>query len=310
MMHQPPIPIILDVDTGLDDALALTLAVRTPAVDLVAVTTVAGNINVYKATANTLAVLDYLGASDVPVHRGASRPLVEPPFDASDVHGVTGLGDARLTESAREVGADRGPAAIIRLAKARPGELTLVCVGPLTNLAIALNVEPDLKQWLKRVVIMGGAYRVPGNTRPWGEFNILLDPDAAEQVFEAGLPDLLAIGLDVSHQTALTRPQFEALSASDRPEAHLVAQIVRYTFVGRQRDLFYLHDPLALGTGIDPSLVETETGRIEVVTEGPERGRTRFHPGEGSTKVAFGVDAPRFVGMFGDALGIADLVGA
>lgn len=310
MTQQHPIPIILDVDTGLDDALALTLAVRTPAVDLVAVTTLAGNVNVYKATANTLAVLDYLGATDIPVHRGASRPLVEPPFDASDVHGVTGLGDARLAESAREVGADRGPAAIIRLAKARPGELTLVCVGPLTNLAIALNVEPDLKHWLKRVVIMGGAYRVPGNTRPWGEFNILLDPDAAAQVFAADLPDLLAIGLDVSHQTILTRQHFEALSATVRPEARLVAQIVRYTFIGRQKDQFYLHDPLALGTGIDESFVETESGRIEVVTAGPERGRTIFHPGEGRAKVAFGVDARRFIDMFGDALGIADLVGA
>jgi len=308
MTEQAPIPIILDVDTGLDDALALTLAVRTPMADLLAVATLAGNVNVWKATANTLAVLDLLGADEVPVHRGASRPLVEPPFDASDIHGVTGLGDARLKESRREIGPDRGPAAIIRLAKQRPGELTLVCVGPLTNLAIALNVEPDLTQLLKRVVIMGGAYRVPGNTRPWGEFNILLDPDAAQQVFRAGFPDLLAIGLDVSHQTILTREHFEQLSASDHPEAHFVSQIVRYTFVGRQRDQFYLHDPLALGVGIDETLVTFETGRVDVMTEGPERGRTQFVPGEGSTKVAFSVDAARFVEMFGNALGIAHLV--
>jgi inosine-uridine nucleoside N-ribohydrolase len=309
MTEQTPIPIILDVDTGLDDALALTLAVRTPQVDLQAVTTLAGNVNVWKATANTLAVLDHLGADDVPVHRGASRPLVEPPFDASDIHGVTGLGDARLAESTREIGVDRGPAAIIRLAKQRPGELTLVCTGPLTNLAIALNVEPDLKHLLKQVVIMGGAYRIPGNTRPWAEFNILLDPDAAQQVFQAGFPDLLAIGLDVSHQTVLSRRHFEQLAASDHPEAHFVSQIVRFTFVGRQRDVFYLHDPLALGVGIDASIVSTETGCVDVVTEGPERGRTLFVPGQGSTTVAFGVDAARFVDMFGDALGIADLVG-
>lgn len=307
-MTQHPVPIILDVDTGLDDALALILAVRSPLVDLVAVTTVAGNVNISKATANTLAMLDYLEATDIPVHRGASRPLVQPPFDASDVHGVSGLGNARLTESARDVGADRGPAAIIRLAKARPGELTLVCTGPLTNLAIALNVEPELKHWLKRVVIMGGAYRVPGNTRPWGEFNILLDPDAADQVFAADLPDLLAIGLDVSHQTVLNRRHFEAMAESDHPEASLVAKIVEYTFIDRQRDIFYLHDPLALGAGIDGSLVRAETGKVAVVTEGPERGRTLFHPGEGTTKVAFGVDAQRFLEMFGEALGVAHLV--
>jgi inosine-uridine nucleoside N-ribohydrolase len=308
MTDQMPIPVILDVDTGLDDALALTLAVRTPQVDLITVTTVAGNVNIWKSTANTLAVLDRLGADGIPVHQGASRPLVEPQFDASDIHGVTGLGDARLTESRRELGPDRGPAAMIRMAKQRPGELTLVCVGPLTNLAIALNVQPDLPQLLKRVVIMGGAYRVPGNTRPWGEFNILLDPDAAQQVFEAEWPDLLAVGLDVSHQTMLNRDHFAQLSASDLPEAQFVAEIVRYTFVGRQREMFYLHDPLALGIAIDESLVASERGRVDVVTEGPERGRTQFMPGAGSTKVAFEVDASRFVTMFGAALGIAHLV--
>lgn len=302
------VPIILDVDTGLDDALALTLAVRSPSVDLRLVSTLAGNVNVWKATANTLAVLDYLGATDIPVHRGASRPLVEPPFDASDIHGVTGLGDARLVESSRDIGPDRGPAAIIRQAKERPGELTLICTGPLTNLAIALNVEPDLPSYLKRVVVMGGAYRVPGNTRPWGEFNILLDPDAAQQVFEAEWPDLLAIGLDVSHQTILNRTHFDRLMASERPAARLVAQIVHFTFATRKREQFYLHDPLALGVGIDPTLVTTEAGRIEVVTAGPERGRTRFLPGEGATNVAFGVDARRFIDLFGEALGIADLV--
>jgi purine nucleosidase len=308
MTDQASIPIILDVDTGLDDALALILAVRSPAVDLRLVSTVAGNVNIWKSTANTLAVLDYLGATDVPVHRGASRPLVEPQFDASNVHGVTGLGNARLAESTRDTGADRGPAAIIRLAKERPGELTLVCTGPLTNLAIALNVEPNLPQWLKRVVVMGGAYRVPGNTRPWGEFNILLDPDAAQQVFEANWTDLLAIGLDVSRETHLTRQHHERFSVSTSPETRLVADLIHFTFFGRHRERFYLHDPLALGTVVDVSLVEFETGRVEVVTAGPERGRTRFFPGEGSIKVAFRVDDRRFVEMFGEALGIADLV--
>ncbi len=308
MTEQASIPIMLDVDTGLDDALALVLAVDSPAVDLRLVSTVAGNVNIWKATANTLALLDYLGATDIPVHQGASRPLVEPQFDASDVHGVTGLGDAKLEESKREIGADRGPAALIRLAKERPGELTLVCTGPLTNLAIALNVEPRLPRFLKRVVVMGGAYRVPGNTKPWAEFNILLDPDAAQQVFAADWPDLLAIGLDVSRLTHLNRQHYERLTTSGHREAKLVARLIQFTFLGRHREKFYLHDPLALGTGVDASLVEFETGRVEVVTAGPERGRTQFFPGEGSTKVAFRVDDRRFVEMFGEALGIADLV--
>lgn len=305
MSESARIPIVLDVDTGLDDALALILAVRDPEVDLVAVTTLAGNVNVWKATANTLAVLDELGASDVPVHRGASRPLVEPPFDASNIHGVTGLGEAALRQSARDVGPDRGPAAIIRLAKARPGEITLVCTGPLTNLAIALNVEPDLPNLLKRVVVMGGAFRVPGNTRPWAEFNMLLDPDAAKQVFEAEWPDLTAIGLDVTHQTIISRPQWERLQQGETVESALATAITRYTFETRGLDQFYLHDPLALGVAIDPTLVSSEAGAIEMVIQGPERGRTVFNAGTGTTQVAFDVASDRFLSRFSRALGVS-----
>jgi inosine-uridine nucleoside N-ribohydrolase len=303
MTAQERIPLILDVDTGLDDALALLLAVRDSAVELVAVTTLAGNVNLWKATANTLAVLDEIGARDVPVHRGASRPLVEPPFDASDIHGVTGLGDAVLTPSERAVGADRGPAAIIRIARARPGEITLVCTGPLTNLAIALNVEPDLPKLLKQVVVMGGAFRAPGNTKPWAEFNILLDPDAAKQVFDTEWPDLTVIGLDVTHQTTISRAQWDQLRADPGADATLVADITQFTFVTREREEFFLHDPLALGVAIDPTLVTNEVGQIEMVIDGPERGRTVFTAGGGATKVAFGVDAPRFLARFTGAIG-------
>src|SRR5829696_2741639 len=123
-------PIILDVDTGTDDALALAYAVASPGIELVAVTTVAGNVDVEKTTANTLSVLDWLGAEDIPVHRGASRPLVRPHRDASYFHDEGGLGGARLPASSRMVAADRGPAALIRLARRRPGELTLVTLGP------------------------------------------------------------------------------------------------------------------------------------------------------------------------------------
>ncbi len=302
------VPIILDVDTGLDDALALVLAVRSPAVELVAVTTVNGNVNIDRVTANTQAVLEYLEASDVPVHRGASRPLVAPVFDASDVHGVTGLGNALLPASTRELGSDKGPAAIIRLAKQRPGELTLVFTGPLTNLAIALNVEPNLGALLKRVVIMGGAYRAPGNTRPWAEFNILLDPDAAGQVFAADLPDVTAIGLDVSHRTIIDRAAFDRLAAEDQRDARLVADIIRYTFETRGRTEFYMHDPLALAVAIDQNLVSCESGQVTVDVEGEERGATRFSAGNGSTNVAFEVDADRFLQMYGEALGINHLV--
>ena len=298
------VPIILDVDTGLDDALALVMAVRSPAVDLLAVSTVAGNVNVYKATANTLAVLHRLGADDIPVHRGASRPLVEPIFDASHVHGVTGLGHAILPESPNDIGPDRGPAAIIRMARQRPGEITLVCTGPLTNLAIALSVEPDIVTLLKRVVIMGGAFRTGGNVRPWAEFNIALDPDAAQQVFEAPWPDITAIGLDVTNRTIITPELYERMKSSASADAQLVAEIVRFTFETRKVGQFSMHDPLALGVAIDPSFVTTELGKVELVIEAPERGRTIFAEGKGNVKVALDVDVDRFVGDYARIIGI------
>lgn len=304
------IPVILDVDTGVDDALALALALHDPRCELVAVTTLAGNVDVERTTANTLAVLDSLGATDIPVHRGASRPLAVPTWDATHYHGVDGLGGATLPPSARAVGADRGPAMMIRLANARPGELTLVCLGPLTNLAIALNVEPRLPSLLREVVFMGGAYRVSGNTTPHAEYNILGDPDAAEQVFSARFARLTAIGLDVTHQTSLSRDDWQA--AVDRqgqsPTLRLVAEVCRQTFTGHRRDAFYLHDPLTLAVALDPSLVETDAVDLAVTRSGEARGATRI-VGPGPTLVALRVDAPRFVEQFKVTLGLVERTG-
>ena len=298
------IPIILDVDTGIDDALALALAMRAPALDVLAVTTLSGNIDCNLATRNSLDVLDYLGAGSVPVHRGATRPLSQASVFAADIHGNNGLGGATLPLSPRGVGADRGPAAIIRHALARPGEITLVCTGPLTNLAIALNVMPEVGRLLKRLVVMGGAFCERGNVRPWAEFNIWADPEAAAQVFAADLPPTTVIGLDVTHQTTLSRARWEAIGELDRADARLVSSITRRTYVERGRDVFYLHDPLALGVAIDPTLVGCERGTITVDLEGDERARTRFVAGLGEIEVAFTVDAPRFLAMFEGALGL------
>lgn len=297
--------LVLDVDTGIDDALALAFAVRSAAAELVAVTTLAGNVGVERTTANTMAVLDWLGASDIPVHRGASRPLVRDHRDATYFHDADGLGGANLPASRRSIGSDRGPAAIVRLAAARPGELTLVCVGPLTNLAIALNVEPDLPSLLRRVVVMGGAFTVPGNVTPAAEFNVFADPEAASQVFAAPLPDLTAIGLDVTQQTTLSRAIWEA--ADRRPAgdaaAQLVGRVCRQSFLDRGLESIYLHDPLAVAVALDPTLVATEAVQVEVQLHGAEEGRTRTG-GSGPVRVAREVDPGRFLDRFGDALSL------
>jgi purine nucleosidase len=298
-------PIIIDVDTGIDDALALALAARTPGIDLLAVTTLSGNIDCDLATRNSLDVMHLLGAGSVPVHRGATRPLAQAPVFAADIHGNNGLGGATIPTSPHGVGPDRGPAAIIRHVLARPGAITLVCTGPLTNLAIALNVAPEIGRMLKRLVIMGGAFREPGNVRPWAEFNFWADPEAAAQVFAADLPPTTVIGLDVTHQTILSKAAWEEIGAIASPEADLVAKITRRTYVERGRDRFFLHDPLAFGVAIDATLVGCERGAVTIDLDGDERARSRFTPGAGDVEVAFTVDAPRFLRMFEGALGIA-----
>jgi inosine-uridine nucleoside N-ribohydrolase len=284
-------PIILDVDTGTDDALALAYAVASPEIDLVAVTTVAGNVDVGRATANSLAVLDWLGASDVPVFRGASRPLVRPHRDASHYHGESGLGSASLPRSNREVRPEKGPAAIIRMARERPGELTLVAVGPLTNLAIALNVEPRLPELLPSVVIMGGAFHVPGNVTPAAEFNIYVDPEAAGQVFAAPFSRLVAVGLDVTERVRLTRDDWKAANeqTSLPPAAALLTEVGRFAFSHLGHDEFALHDPLATAVAVAPELIRSETAAVVVDTEGDDEGRTRI-VGPGGVQVAVEVD--------------------
>jgi purine nucleosidase len=311
------IPVIMDVDTGTDDALALAYAVESQKLDLLAVTTVAGNVNIERATANSLAVLDWLGAEDVPVHRGASRPLTRPHVDAADIHHVGGLGGAEIPDSKRALGSDRGPAAIIRLANERPGEITLIAVGPLTNVAIALNVEPRLPELLKAVVIMGGAFNVPGNTRPdgsWGkpgeakpvaEFNIIVDPEAAQQVFSAPFKSLTAVGLDVTNQVALNRDDWDAVNAGSglKPPAALLREVGRHAFTSRAQDRFSLHDPLSAAVAADPDLVGLEEAAVMVDMAGPEVGRTRI-VGPGQVRVAVDVDKERALEEFRRTVGL------
>jgi inosine-uridine nucleoside N-ribohydrolase len=294
-----PTPLILDVDTGVDDALAIGLAVSRMDADLIAVSTLAGNIDVVNATENTRRVLGLIGASDVPVYQGASRPLSRPHRNAAHYHGRNGLGDAMLPEVAFPLGEYRGPAAIIRLARQRPGEIVLVATGPLTNVAIALNVFPEFPSLLKRFVVMGGSYRNPGNVTPHAEFNIWADPEAAQQVFATEFPDAIAVGLDVSHQTVLLQRAGEDANGQSHALAQLLSAVCRRSFVDRAQADFPLHDPLATAVALEPALVATERGVIDVVTSGERDGKTVFTASaSGSWHVALAVDSGRFVSEF------------
>jgi inosine-uridine nucleoside N-ribohydrolase len=302
-MAAPRTPLILDVDTGIDDAVAIALALADPRAEVVAVTTVAGNTGVEQVIRNTLKVLNYLGADHIPVHRGASKPLVRELRDGHYFHGRDGLGEPDLPDVERPLAPDRGPAAIIRLARERPGELTLVCQGPLTNLAIALNVAPELPGLLKSVVVMGGAYDVGGNVTPHAEFNVFVDPEAAVEVFSNRALDLTVIGLDVSHQVALPKAVWEGAATATTSSAQLVAKVCAWIWTGHRRTGMFLHDPLAVAVALDPTLVDCTRRSVTASCARENRGETRAVR-TGTVKVAETVEAERFLASFAQTLGL------
>lgn len=301
-----PKRIILDVDTGTDDAIALGLAVRLAAVDLLAVTTVAGNVGLPFTTANTLRVLHHMGATDIPVHAGFSRSLARQQPDASDVHGNTGLGSLVLPASPTTPRYPTAPQAIVDLVTAEPGAITLVCVGPLTNLAAAIALEPRLPGLIAGLVIMGGALG-PGNITPYAEFNIYWDPEAAAQVFDACT--LTMVGLDVSHKTILSREVWDRLAANDTRDAALVRGASADHFERRGRPGMYLHDPLALAVATDPTLCEMKRGRVKVETATAWcAGQTTLtEDANGPHQVCVGVDAARALRLMADAFSLPAL---
>ncbi len=265
--------VLLDVDTGIDDALAIALAVRHPEVQLEAVLTVAGNVGLELTTRNTLRVLDWLGAQAVPVYSGADRPLSAEVREASHWHGADGLGGAELPESTRTASGD-AVQYLVETLTAQPGQLTLVCTAPLTNLARAVQEQAGIVQAVREVVLMGGAACPPGNATPVAEFNIYADPDAAAIVFAQPWP-ITMVGLDVTNRVLLTRAERDALPPDGSLEARLVREVTRYLFDVRQVESMALHDPLALMVALRPNLVKRLWLDVVVETTGVHtRGQT------------------------------------
>lgn len=310
-----PKPILIDTDTGVDDAMALVLALNSPELSVKAITTVAGNIDVIKCTRNVERILDLLNIHDRPiVAEGAARPLRLPLLKASEVHGKDGLGDVpSYLPRPRRIKHKRAVETILRCCDQYGANLTIVAIGPLTNLALAMKKNPKLMRKVGRIVTMGGAIRVPGNTGPVAEFNYFVDPDAAHIVLNSGIPVTL-IPLDVTHQVVVMRKEMEyrakrrasktALAILKFTESYMKYHLATQGFNGG-----YLHDPMAIGVAIDPSLVKTRRVHVDVESRGMfTRGMTvtdlQEHRGRSLTRadVAMAIDRERFLKLFHDRL--------
>lgn len=303
--------VILDMDPGIDDALALLLALRSSEIQVLGITTVAGNAPVEMTSANARRVLEYLGVTDIPVAMGAAKPLKHTLVDALNYHGPDGLGQCNLPPPRLPLHPAKAWDFLAELVLNAPSEITLVATGPLTNVALAFQHYPELPSLLARLVVMGGAYSLTpygkGNKTPFAEFNIWQDPEAAHIVFSSGA-DIIAIGLDISMNpaTCLTSQHLEQIKTSYTPSARLAAKLVEYMLKYHKR--CELHDPLALATLLDASLFDFTSAPVEVISgNGWDRGITRILPSDSCQlsanssqlmHIAASVDGPRFLKLF------------
>ena len=292
--------IVIDTDPGTDDALALIMAVKAPDVDIQGLTTVGGNASLKHTTYNALRLMEYLGHPHMPVSKGAARPLRGKFGYAYAVHGDRGL-PLRLPRPKAKPRPLKAYDHMISVGYSFPGEMTLLTLGPLTNVARALQREPRLREWIKEMVVMGGVMGVPGNVTPFAEFNIHSDPLAANRVFESGVPITL-VGLDVCSQAYLTREDLPSLAGPSRG-AKLAHRILSgWLEANPDSPRYYLCDPLAMAATLQPELLTTRQATVRVIEEGERAGQTVAHYGDGPVRVAEGVDGEGFLRLFRDLL--------
>lgn len=304
-------PVVIDTDPGIDDAMAVAVALASPELEVVGLTSVFGNHGIDVTTANAQRVLDAVGRPEVPVVRGAAGPLVRPyAGPAAFVHGDDGLGDAGLPGPSTSPRARRWAAEwIATTVLDRPGEVTLVALGPLTNLALALHLAPEITGAVAGVVAMGGAAHVPGNVTPVAEANIWNDPEAADQVLGADWPVTL-IGLDVTEQLLADTAWLRSLDDEPAPGARLVAATApRYEDYHREADRvagIHCHDVAPIARLVDPDAFTVSRHRVRVATDGVSVGQTvvarrRDHAddwtGRPPQDVAVDVDAERVLDL-------------
>lgn len=267
-----PRRVILDTDPGIDDALAILLAVASSEVDLAAVTVTGGNCPLEQGVRNALGVLETV-QSAVPVVPGVALPLIQPPFTAPETHGNSGLGNAQLPEPTARPAADHAVDLIVREIIAAEQPVTLVAVGPLTNVALAVRREPRIAERVHEVIVMGGAIDVPGNTTPLAEFNVYVDPHAAHIVLHSGLP-LTLLPWDITSRVLLTQTHVDALVEVASPVSRLIADATSF-YIDFHREYFgyagcSINDPIALALVFRPELAQYNEIFVDVEIDSPK----------------------------------------
>lgn len=305
------LPIIIDCDPGHDDAIALILALASPKLNVLAVTTSAGNQTPDKTLRNALRILTLLGRHDIPVAGGAPKPLLRELIIADNVHGESGLDGPALPEPGFAPQALTAVELMAKTLRASIEPVTLVPTGPLTNIALLLSAHPELKAKIARIVLMGGSAG-PGNWTPAAEFNIYVDPEAAEMVFSAGVP-ITMCGLDVTHAAQVMDEDIERIRAITNPIARTVAELLDF-FMIYHRDPKWgfvgapLHDPCTIAWLLRPELFDGIECHVSVETQGQYTvgmtvvDRYRLSPHEPNATVLLGVERQGFIDLLVEQL--------
>ncbi len=268
--ERDPLRVVIDTDPGVDDALALLLAMRSPELKIEAITAVAGNVPLELTLPNALRMVEIAGRTEIPVAAGARAPLVRRLVTAAYAHGENGLGGAVFPEPRFKAVAEPASVLIRNIVRKYPGEVTLLTIGPLTNVATALNSDPELAGMVRSLVMMGGSLS-GGNITPAAEFNVYVDPEAARIVFQSGIP-VTMVGLDVTRKTSLTGEYVRVLEAGQNAVSQAAGKIARNAIQHNREQGFLvgpnMHDSLAVAAFLDPSILKWKEYYVDVETSG------------------------------------------
>lgn len=293
--------IIIDTDPGVDDAIAILMALAAPSVEIDGITVVGGNVPHARGLRNALALLDYAGRSDIPVHRGSSRPLSGRFASAQHFHGASGI-TRRLPEPTTAAAQQRAVDFLYQQLSRRPGETTLVAIGPLSNLARLERRHPGSLALAGSLVIMGGAVDTPGNITPRAEFNFHCDPLAAREVMSCGVP-LTLVDLAACRQVTLSCETAMGLHSSN-PLGRLAVEIIQNWFrADEQRQSMLFYDQIAMAAAFSPEVMTTRQVTLAIDTEGAEAGASEAIAGGGPVALADGVDVALLMSLMGEWLG-------